>query len=64
MKTQLKQIMINKGDVITCLHNLTVNGTQYFTEGCKYESPQDNCLVDDYGTECFVSQQFLPYFFD
>lgn len=57
----ISEIMINKGDNITCIETLNVNGKIYFIEGEIYESPENNCLNSLQG-EVFVQQQYLKHF--
>lgn len=63
MKTEFKEIMINKGDIIKCLHTITINNIEYFTEGKEYTSDGDNCLINNQGESNFVQQYYLSYFF-
>lgn len=58
---RITEIMINKGDKITCIETLKVTGMVYFVEGEIYDSPDNNCLNSLRG-EVFVQQQYLKHF--
>lgn len=64
MYTPPREIMIPSGSQIECIRTIYVGkgeGT-VFTVGRLYDSPQDNCLVDNNGRTCFIQQDYLPYF--
>jgi len=59
--SNIDEIMINKGDEITCIETLKSNGRIYFYEGESYLSPENNCLKSELG-DCFIQQQYLKHF--
>lgn len=58
-----REIMIAKGDRIECKRTITVNGKTHFTQNEFYNSPDTNCLTDNFGDDLFVQADYLPYFY-
>ena len=53
--------MFEKGKSYKCNSSLKIGGDS-FTKGNEYISPSDNCLIDDNGTELFITMDYLKYF--
>lgn len=60
-----KEIMIEKGSRIECKRTINLGGKEgvIFTANEMYNSPENNCLIDNNGNPKFIQQDYLPCFY-
>lgn len=57
--------MIEKGARIECKRTINLGSKEViiFTANEMYDSPENNCLIDNNGIPTFIQQDYLPYFY-
>jgi len=58
----IKPIMINAGIPVLCIKSIVIGGVLFFKEGEYYKGSKNNCLINEFNEENFITHNNLKYF--